>query len=118
MDPNKLLARYAWCITKDFDYERTLKEGGSEHPEGTNDNAKGKIGPCNPGLKTVKEIREHPGRERFCMYDDDDYLIYEGFMVHDKHSEGFEPLEDFGTPNYGCTYIKYFNPKTRKWEIL
>jgi len=32
--------------------------------------------------------------------------------------EGFEPLDDFGTPAAGCTSIKYKNPKTGAWEIL
>ena len=112
------LKRYAWCITKDFDYERELKAGGEVQAEKTQGNATGMIGPRNPGLNTVQEIRKHPDRNRFRMFDDDDNLIYEGFLVHDKNSEGFEPLDDFGTPNFGCTYIKYYNREKKLWETL
>jgi len=41
---------------------------------------------------------------RFSMYDDDDNCYYEGMIYGDY--EGFEPLDDFGMPNAGCTYIK------------
>ena len=41
---------------------------------------------------------------RFSMYDDDDNCYYEG-MIYGKY-DGFEPLDDFGMPNAGCTYIK------------
>ncbi|MCP4570567.1 MAG: hypothetical protein GY841_23530 [FCB group bacterium] len=40
---------------------------------------------------------------RFKMYDDDGELYYEGRAS----SESFDPLDDFGTPNTGCTEIKY-----------
>ena len=41
---------------------------------------------------------------RFTMYDDDDNCYYEGMIYGDF--DGFEPLDDFGMPNAGCTYIK------------
>jgi hypothetical protein len=41
---------------------------------------------------------------RFSMYDDDDNCYYEG-MIYGNY-DGFEPLDDFGMPNAGCTYIK------------
>ena len=41
---------------------------------------------------------------RFSMYDDDDNCYYEGMIYGDY--DGFEPLDDFGMPNAGCTYIK------------
>lgn len=115
-----MLKRYAWCITRDFDHESLVEDGVVGYPkrERTNLNAKNLIGPRDAGLDTVKEIRKHPDRQRFRMYTDDKELIYEGYMVHDKNSEGFEPLEDFGTPNFGCTIIKYYNNKLKKWEIL
>ena len=38
------------------------------------------------------------------MYDDDDNCYYEGMIYGDYY--GFEPLDDYGMPNAGCTYIK------------
>jgi hypothetical protein len=57
------------------------------------------------------------GSELFCkflMYDDDGVLYYEGRAKE----VGFEPLDNFGTPNSGCTSIKFLNPKTDEWEVL
>lgn len=55
----------------------------------------------------------------FRMYDDDDNIYFSGFLVGDENSEdGFMPLDDYGTPDAGCTYIKYRNKKTGKWETL
>ena len=39
---------------------------------------------------------------RFKMYDDDGELYLEGRM----QIEDFHPLDDLGTPSYGCTEIK------------
>jgi hypothetical protein len=49
------------------------------------------------------------------MYDDDGLLYYSG-----KSSEyaTFDPLDDYGAPNAGCTSIEWLNPKTGEWEIL
>jgi len=43
--------------------------------------------------------------ETFALYDDDEVLYYKGIIVGDY--DGFEPLDDFGMPNAGCTGIKY-----------
>jgi hypothetical protein len=92
---------YAWIITRDI-------IGPDE------DN--GLVGPFAATL-TGKQIRNHPKAERFTMYDDDGECCYEGFLVGDDAS-GFEPLEDFGMPNAGCTEIRYKNPKTGAMEPL
>ena len=49
-----------------------------------------------------REIKTNPAR--FSMYDDDDNCYYEGMIYGDY--DGFEPLDMFGMPNAGCTYIK------------
>lgn len=73
----------------------------------TNMNAVGVRGPWN---------YEGDGSEltvRFRMFDDDKHLYYEG-----RSKEiGFEPLDDFGMPNAGCTYIEYLNNEGQ-WEII
>jgi hypothetical protein len=58
--------------------------------------------------------------DRWRCYDDDRNLIYEGLMLgFDADSvSGFEPLDDFGTPDAGCTYIKWRDPDTGDWAIL
>ena len=48
------------------------------------------------------------------MKDDDGNLYYEGLIFGDYM--GFEPLDEFGMPNAGCTIIEY-NIKG-KWERL
>lgn len=55
-----------------------------------------------------------PRPHRFRMYDDDGELYYEGLAAR----VSFAPLDDFGTPNAGCTRIDYFNPETQTWETL
>ena len=84
-------ACYRWTITCDHTAVRSL-------PEGTNSNAKGMEGPsnCDSGL--------HDNPTQFSMYDDDDNCYYEGMLYGDF--DGFEPLDDFGTPNAGATSIK------------
>lgn len=114
-------SRYAWII--DVDHDAT--EGA---PEGTNDNAKGRIGPRNvdPALLAVLERGE--GRT-FRMYGDEDELVYEGRWVgpHWREYDGrlldetaFGPLWDFGAPNWGCTDIFYRanGDNTGDWKQL
>lgn len=67
--------------------------------------------------KTTKEIatlaRAEGMTQRFRMLDDDGQVYYEGYMVpfedHDDNSDGFEPLDDFGMPNSGCTELQYWD---------
>lgn len=42
----------------------------------------------------------------FHLYDDDGNLCLVGRGIN---CEGWEPLEDYGTPGYGCTYIRWPN---------
>ncbi len=74
---------YRWEITKD------LIDTGAEGTEGPRD--------LDPAIK------ENPAK--FKMYDDDGELYYEGVIYGEF--DGFEPLEDFGTWNAGCTEIRY-----------
>lgn len=89
--------KYGWVISKCFlDFDK----GGT-------------YGPVDTEL-TPSEILAHPKAKKFRLYDDDKTLYYEGFMVHDGSSDGFEPLDDFGEPNAGCTRIAYW--ENGKWE--
>ena len=81
--PNRF-APYRWVITKD-----RIDDG--------RDN--GLQGPRN----LDRSIEDNP--QRFSMWDDDGECYYEGIIFGDY--DGFEPLNQFGTPNAGCTGIKY-----------
>ena len=100
---------YGWTITKDY----RPKEGAAE---GTNDNAKGLCGPRHSFLATAESVKNHPKAEKFRMLDDDDNVLYEGLFVDGGPATGFEPKDDFGEPNAGCTVIQYW--QNRKWQTL
>ena len=80
------MSNYYWKITKDRISSADEKSD------------KGVCGPygCDENLKT--------NASRFSMYDDDGECYYEGMIYGDY--DGFEPLDDFGMPNAGCTSIK------------
>ena len=92
------IPNYRWVITKDLFPEPWGKVG-------TNHNAVGVMGPkgCDPLMDTPHAFR---------MYDDDGTLMYEGFSSRVE----FDPLDDFGTPNSGCTYIEYLI--NGEWRII
>ncbi len=96
---NKDSDKYAWLITKD-----RIENGADEGQQYSSGNE-----------LSAEEIRSHPDRIHFKMYDDDSILYYEGFSVG---GQGFEPLDDFGMPNAGCTDIKQRNKETGKYESL
>jgi len=77
------LATYRWTITRD-----RICDGED----------KGVTGPRNADASLEDNAT------RFSMYDDDGECYYEGMLYGDF--EGFEPLDDFGMPNAGCTAIK------------
>jgi hypothetical protein len=54
----------------------------------------------------------------FRMFDDDGNLYYEGKSDDADSERAFDPLDDYGTPNAGCTSIKYWNGSRSKWELL
>jgi len=59
--------------------------------------------------------------ELFQMLDDDDKLYYRGIFVTfgapGHEVSGFEPLDDFGRQNAGCTTIQYITT-AGTWETL
>lgn len=95
-------APYAWMITKDH-----LFDG-----EGITGDEAGTSGPSNADPVLLERVRQGEGKT-FRMWDDDGELYYTGRLITraDKYW-GFEqimaaPLDDFGTPNAGCTLIKW-----------
>ena len=84
-------APYRWVITVDHIADET-------RPEGTNCNAKGMTGPRDAS----EDVTDN--EESFRLYDDDRELYYTGKIFGDY--TGFEPLDDFGAPNAGCTQMQ------------
>ncbi len=88
-----MASTYNWTITRDF-----ISTG-----------ATGQTGPANKSRHTANQTD-------FEMYDDDGVLYYRGSIFGDF--DGFEPLDDFGMPNAGCTEIRLKNATTGKFETL
>lgn len=101
---------YAWLITVDHDPTEGAKPG-------TNGNAVGMEGPRNAAPELLAQLAAGEGRV-FRIYDDDENICYEGRIIADPGSEDdFAPLDDFGQPNAGCTYIEYKNA-AGEWKML
>jgi hypothetical protein len=81
------MSNYRWKITQDYIDADDLEQSavGVEGPYGLDETLM-----TNP--------------TSFSMYDDDQECYYEGMIYGDF--TGFEPLDDFGTPNAGCSMIK------------
>jgi len=92
---------YEWTITRDLICGGDL--AGRDMPGAT---------------MSAAEISSHPDRQYFEMYDGDGNKYFAGYFVGDDDASGFEPLDDLGMPGYGCTEIRYKNPRTGKMEIL
>jgi len=99
--------KYAWLIIKDHIADESK-------PIQTNENARGMIYPSSLSKEEFAKLMTQYKAEQFRMYDDDN-LYYEGYILGFDY-DGFEPLDDFGTPNAGCTTIEYKRDKV--WEVL
>jgi len=61
---------------------------------------------------TLEECKENCSIA-FRMLDDDREIYYHG---KSSDSSSFDPLDNFGTPNAGCTEIQYY--ESGKWVTL
>jgi hypothetical protein len=92
-----MVMAYGWIITRDV-----LDE---EDPKFNKDHGfKSAVGISGPRGVQFTDGEILKGKE-FKMYDDDMNLYYIGKIIGDY--SGLEPLDDFGTPNAGCTSIWY-----------
>ena len=102
---------YGWIITKDllWDKDPILNK------EYDIRNDKGTIGPSGTILDKGTIVTMG---KKFRMKDDDGEIYYEGMIFETDKTEttGFEPLDDFGEPNAGCTSIEYL--ENGKWVSL
>mgnify|MGYP003153688280 FL=1 len=67
----------------------------------------GAVGVVGPRSATLTSEEIIAAGHHFRMYDDDGELYYEGYCTNNTDERAFAPLEHFGTPNAGCTGIKY-----------
>lgn len=103
----------AWIIDRDYYADKS-------EPAPCNANAVGMTGPNMADHHVLQRLRENPRYGvKFRMYDDDGNLYYAG-RISPKAADlnGFQPLDNFGTPNAGCTEIRYYNAATHCWETL
>lgn len=101
--------KYGWIIDKDFNPDPDARPG-------TNSNAVGVMGPSSISKEHVEQLRHGEGH-KFRMEDDDGNVCYEGRFVGEPGTEeAFGPLDDFGTPNAGCTNIYYW--VDNQWSLL
>lgn len=113
-------SNYAWIITTDHlteceGHESLAGEhmGEAVYCDGSCDKGDaGVVGPRNASEEDIARLRAGAG-DTFRLYDDDDELYYTGRLVvsgnltHDDQVACFGPLDDFGTPNAGCTSIRW-----------
>lgn len=100
---------YAWVITRDLFAE---EDGGNVESE------VGVSGPRDVDPSIVADVIRKG--ITFKMYDGDGEHMYTGRIWHLDGPDAchFQPLDDFGIGNAGCTEIRYYNPTTKKWEAL
>lgn len=84
-------SKYGWIITEDY-----VSDGED-------------VGVCGPrGISSEMLAKLKAGRagEPFELYDDDGELYYRGRVILGGCESEFAPLDEFGTPNAGCTEIR------------
>jgi hypothetical protein len=97
--------QYAWIITKD-------------HLADIPPDRAGTTGPRAAPQSLLEQLKAGEGW-RFRMKDDDGEIVYEGRYLSVPDDWGFGPLDDFGTPDAGCTSIEFFQTGTNGgWKPL
>lgn len=71
---------------------------------------------CATALPSEIELLKSKGFTReFRLLDGDDNIYYTGLA---RPEAEFEPLDEFGTPNAGCTTIEYWDPNKEEFAAL
>ena len=105
----KLSTGYAWKTTRHFG---PVKDDRKVWNGRFTKNDKDAIG-------TDRDAIDWSGAEEFRAYDDDGVLYAHGLIVTgNDFANLFEPLDEFLMPSWGCTELRYKNPKTGQFETL
>ena len=116
---------YTWVIDRDYTSGDVDKWGVSSTGDQSDDRKPyvfaDIVGPYNANTSSSNLARSTGAR--FWIYDDDDVLYFSGrYWATDESGPGsewaFSPLDDYGAPDSGATYIKYVNASTGKREVL
>lgn len=102
-------AAYGWIISQDC----LASSFDARDHDDYRDEA-GTMGPRNLAPAAEAALKDGGGAA-FRMKDDDGEVYYKGRIVGGDYM-GFEPLDDFGMPNAGCTSIEYWEGK--EWRPL
>ncbi|HLM59883.1 MAG TPA: hypothetical protein VK308_03665 [Pyrinomonadaceae bacterium] len=70
------------------------------------------------GSVGIDQIDEKTLTEKFRLLDDDGVIYFDGVSDDSTSQNAFDPLDDFGQLDSGCTEIQYFNKETRRYETL
>ena len=98
----------AFIITKDH-IEKGRAEG-TMGPRGISKENVEKLKALSGDGDDSAAMRSDRRRGHFKMYDDDGEIYYEGFWFdHTGEGDPFEPLDCYGMPNAGCTYLEMRN---------
>ena len=113
------MSAYGWIITEDHLFLKTQHHENNIFRDET-----GVTGPRSiaPDIEAALEIKDEEERKlafkkqgrdlvKFQMHDADGELYYTGWLAGDYG--GAEPLDDFGLPNAGAIYIRWF--EDGKW---
>lgn len=118
-----MASSYGWVITRDYFAEGEpgfASAVGTAGPRNITDEQENALETArkNSGGKMPGRGNLPDGMHWFRMYDDDGELYFEGILLGNDESEeeGFAPLDDYGTPDSGCTEIRYYT--NGKWETL
>lgn len=83
-------AKHGWIITKDCLEKKDVCI----------------IGPSNISNEIEAKLKAGEGKA-FSLHDDDNEAYFRGRYIGADDENMFSPLDDYGTPDSGCTTIKY-----------
>lgn len=92
-----------WQVTKERTHESNYKKAVTVDVKSSDYN--------EAAMQTLTRIYA------FRMLTDDGEIIYEGRSTDCDSEKAFAPLDDYGSPNFGCTTIQYYST-AKGWETL
>lgn len=69
------------------------------------------------GKLTKEDVLKNPGSQEFIMLCQGVEGFVRGFALLDDNCDGFEPLDNYGSPNFGFSSIFYANDNGTFYEL-